>query len=83
MLGASVYVDGTALRAFLSETQDRVVGGFGKAPGDPPDLLHAYFGLAGLALLGEPGIGPIVPMLNMGERAAATLPAQRPTAPSA
>jgi len=38
-----------------------IAGGFGKLPGDPPDMYHGYLGLAALALLdigyaGEEGV---------------------------
>jgi len=38
-----------------------IAGGFGKLPGDPPDMYHSYLGLAALALLdigyaGEEGV---------------------------
>ena len=55
------------------QTQQPMYGGFGKTPGDLPDLLHAYFGVAGLALLGEAGVARMDPALNLSERAAAHL----------
>ena len=70
MMGGYQYVDTKLLRAFLMETQNREVGGFGKTRDDMPDILHSYFGIAGLALLGEPGVLPIVPKLNVSARAA-------------
>ena len=33
--------------------QDCKRGGFGKAPGDLPDVLHSYYGVCGLALIGD------------------------------
>ena len=35
-----------------------------------PDALHAYFGVCGLALMGEPGIQPMNAALNISQRAA-------------
>ncbi|KAI9791917.1 MAG: hypothetical protein M1833_001299 [Piccolia ochrophora] len=42
----------------LNRTQHRI-GGFGKLPGDVPDILHSYLGLAALATLGEEGLKPL------------------------
>lgn len=45
-------IDIEHVRAYLLErTQHLVAGGFGKFPGDPPDIYHAYLGLASLALI--------------------------------
>lgn len=35
-----------------------------------PDALHAYLGLCGLSLMGEEGILPIHPALNVSQRVA-------------
>lgn len=32
------------------------------------DILHSYMGVAGLALMGEPGIQPLDPLLNISRR---------------
>ena len=49
--------DRDAIRFFLLDenvgTQDCKRGGFGKAPGDLPDVLHSYYGVCGLALIGD------------------------------
>ena len=45
------------------------MGGFSKWPGHLPDVLHSYFGLAGLALVDEPGTNPIQPAVNITTRA--------------
>lgn len=39
-------------RYLLEKTQNLILGGFGKHPGDLPDLFHAYLGLSALSLLG-------------------------------
>ena len=49
-------------RCFILESQD-VNGGIADRPGDVADLFHTFFGLAGLALLGEEGLQPIDPAL--------------------
>ena len=40
-----------AARAFLLEKMQHLIGGFSKLPGSPPDVYHAYLGLASLATL--------------------------------
>lgn len=35
----------------MEKSQHLIAGGFGKLPGDPPDIYHAYLGLAALALI--------------------------------
>jgi len=49
-------IDQTAMRRYLLDKTQHIVGGFGKIPGEPPDLYHSYLGLATLALMGEPGV---------------------------
>lgn len=52
-------VDPAALRAqrdFLLDKTQHAVGGFGKRPGDPPDIYHSSLGLAALATMGYPGL---------------------------
>lgn len=43
-------------RRFLFEKTQHMIGGFAKHPGGPPDLYHAFFGLAALATMGEPNL---------------------------
>ncbi|KAK5113888.1 hypothetical protein LTR85_010421 [Meristemomyces frigidus] len=46
--------DQAAVRRYLlGKTQHDVLGGFGKYPGDLPDLYHSYLGLAALSLAGS------------------------------
>ncbi|MCJ1286910.1 Geranylgeranyl transferase type-1 subunit beta [Xylographa opegraphella] len=52
-----------AIRRYLLEKTQHIVGGFGKLPGDPPDILHSYLGLAALAAMKEPGLRSIDPTL--------------------
>lgn len=42
-----------AARRFLVEKTQHLIGGFAKHPKGPPDIYHAYLGLAALATLGE------------------------------
>lgn len=50
-----------ANRWFLLERTQHFVGGFGKLPGDPPDILHSYTGLAALSLTREAGLKELDP----------------------
>lgn len=60
-VGASLHImempslcDQPAIRRYLlGKTQHEVLGGFGKFPGDLPDLYHSYLGLAALSLAGS------------------------------
>ncbi|KAF8863348.1 terpenoid cyclases/Protein prenyltransferase [Acephala macrosclerotiorum] len=44
------------IRRFLFEQTQHRIGGFGKCPGDPPDIYHSYLALAALATMNEPGL---------------------------
>lgn len=61
MLNAAHLADLDACRRYLLQRTQHLVGGFGKAPGDPPDIYHSYLGLATLSLMGDPQVKPIVP----------------------
>ncbi|KAI9315000.1 geranylgeranyl transferase type-1 subunit beta-like protein [Dichotomocladium elegans] len=63
MLDAFDLVNKDNLREFLLDCQTRI-GGFGKAPGHHPDILHSYMGVATLSLLGEPGVDKMNTSLN-------------------
>jgi geranylgeranyl transferase type-1 subunit beta len=45
-----------SLHYYLAKTQ-HVIGGYSKAPGAPPDVMHSYLGLAALALHSSAGPG--------------------------
>jgi geranylgeranyl transferase type-1 subunit beta len=54
MLDCGNLYDRDAVRKYLLEkTQNPLTGGFGKFPGDPPDLYHSYLGLTALSLTGS------------------------------
>ncbi|CAC5412231.1 PGTB1 [Mytilus coruscus] len=57
-------------RGYMLETQNSITGGFAKWPDHTPDALHAYFGVCGMSLVGEEGIQPMHPALNVSQRAA-------------
>ncbi|KAJ3243928.1 Geranylgeranyl transferase type-1 subunit beta [Chytriomyces hyalinus] len=72
ILGAYQFVDADANRAFLETTVSKS-GGFSKVPDCNADPLHSYMGLAGLSVAQEPGLLPLVPSLNLTERAVETM----------
>ena len=44
---------------YLLDKTQHAVGGFGKQPGDPPDVYHSYMGLTALSLMKYQGLKPI------------------------
>ena len=56
MLDKLHIVDHQKLRRYLLDKVQHMIGGFGKGIDEPPDVLHAYLGLAQLSLLHEPGL---------------------------
>ncbi|KAL4881487.1 terpenoid cyclases/protein prenyltransferase alpha-alpha toroid [Aspergillus karnatakaensis] len=63
MLGKLSMVDANGNRGYLLGKTQHLVGGFGKGVGEPPDLLHSYFGMVSLAFQGEQGLDSIDPAL--------------------
>ncbi|KAI1821678.1 terpenoid cyclases/Protein prenyltransferase [Xylaria intraflava] len=67
---------GPARRFILEKTQHRI-GGFAKHPAGPPDIYHAYLGLAALATIagpeGEPGLAKFHTGLCISTDAAARI----------
>ncbi|KAK2748262.1 hypothetical protein FQN57_000920 [Myotisia sp. PD_48] len=68
MLGQRGLVDAQANRRYLLGQTQHSIGGFGKLPGELPDLLHSYLGLAALALFDEEGIAELDPVLCASQR---------------
>lgn len=60
-------------RYLLCKTQHPVLGGFGKFPGDVPDLYHSYLGLAALGLIGTEGVKKVHPAMCISREANARL----------
>ncbi|KAH7417241.1 terpenoid cyclases/protein prenyltransferase alpha-alpha toroid [Cadophora sp. MPI-SDFR-AT-0126] len=56
-------LDIKSIRRFLFNQTQHAIGGFGKVPGNPPDIYHSYLGLAALAVMKEPDIKPLDPVL--------------------
>ncbi|EXJ75875.1 uncharacterized protein A1O5_00383 [Cladophialophora psammophila CBS 110553] len=54
-------VDVDSLRRYLLGKVTHIIGGFAKSPGELPDLLHSYLGLATLAIYNEPGLKELDP----------------------
>ncbi|KAK4034131.1 terpenoid cyclases/protein prenyltransferase alpha-alpha toroid [Parachaetomium inaequale] len=55
-LGHGDLLDWRPSRRFLLDKMAHRIGGFSKHPGGPPDVYHGCFGLAALAVMGEPGL---------------------------
>jgi geranylgeranyl transferase type-1 subunit beta len=58
-------------RDYLYDKTQHLIGGFGKKAGDPPDIYHSALGLAALALMDEPGLKGISPVLCLSREACA------------
>ena len=46
----------------IDRPQDEEKGGISDRPDDEADVFHTFFGVAGLALLGHPGLAPVDPV---------------------
>lgn len=62
-------IEPSSKRRYLLEKTQHLAGGFGKLPGDPPDLYHSYLGLAAVSLLDEPSLKPIDPAMCVSKGA--------------
>lgn len=62
MIGRLHWIDGEKLTNFILKCQDTGEGGFADRPGDMVDVFHTCFGVAGLSLLGFPGVEEVDPM---------------------
>jgi len=65
ILNKLTWIDGTALERFILSAQDTEAGGIADRPGDMPDVWHTVFGVAGLSLLGYPGLEDLDPVYCM------------------
>ncbi|KAG6911044.1 hypothetical protein DXG01_005460 [Tephrocybe rancida] len=59
------WIDADKLSAFILSAQDLEAGGIADRPGDQPDVFHTNFGVAGLSLLGYPGLVDLDPVYCM------------------
>jgi geranylgeranyl transferase type-1 subunit beta len=63
VLGYPDLIDQDPIRRWLLERTQHFIGGFGKLPGDPPDIFHSYLGLFTLAMLGDARLKEVDPAL--------------------
>jgi hypothetical protein len=68
IIGAGDLTDSDAISCF-AECCQGPKGGIAKQEGAYPDVLHSYFALSGLALVGMPGLRELDPMLGITCRA--------------
>jgi geranylgeranyl transferase type-2 subunit beta len=61
MIGRLHWVDKRKLTDFILQCQDPEEGGLADRPGDMVDVFHTVFGIAGLSLLGHPGVAEVDP----------------------
>ncbi|KAI8628081.1 terpenoid cyclases/Protein prenyltransferase [Xylariaceae sp. FL1651] len=77
LLGEGNLINRAPARRFILEKTQHLIGGFAKHPGGPPDVYHAYMGLAALATMagadGEAGLGEFDPRLCVSSGAAARI----------
>ncbi|KAG6865449.1 hypothetical protein C0991_002372 [Blastosporella zonata] len=59
------WIDAEKLTAFILSAQDLEAGGIADRPGDQADVFHTQFGVAGLSLLGYPGLADLDPVYCM------------------
>jgi len=61
------WIDSGALTDFILDCQDEDDGGISDRPEDEVDVYHTFFGIAGLSLLGYPGLAGVDPTLALPE----------------
>lgn len=59
------WIDRRKLAQFILQCQDAGMGGIADRPGDMVDVFHTFFAIAGLSLLGHPGVEDIDPIYGM------------------
>ncbi|KAI9463113.1 rab geranylgeranyltransferase [Boletus coccyginus] len=59
------WIDNEKLVEFILSAQDPETGGIADRPGDMVDVFHTHFGVAGLSLLGYPGLVDLDPVYCM------------------
>ncbi|KAI0807124.1 rab geranylgeranyltransferase [Fomes fomentarius] len=59
------WINAEKISAFILSAQDVEHGGIADRPGDQPDVFHTVFGVAGLSLLGYPGLDDLDPVYCM------------------
>ncbi|KAI8922086.1 terpenoid cyclases/protein prenyltransferase alpha-alpha toroid [Powellomyces hirtus] len=71
------WINKDSLIQFILGSQDAETGGIADRPGDYPDVFHMLFGVAGLALLGYPGLKPVDPRYCMPKYVTDQIPNRR------
>ncbi|KAF2456682.1 type-2 protein geranylgeranyltransferase subunit beta [Lineolata rhizophorae] len=59
------WISADRLQAFILKCQDAELGGIADRPGDAVDVFHTVFGIAGLSLIGHPGLEEVDPAYCM------------------
>ncbi|KAF5319727.1 hypothetical protein D9619_008824 [Psilocybe cf. subviscida] len=59
------WIDADKLSAFILSAQDPEGGGIADRPGDMVDVFHTLFGVAGMSILGYPGLVDLDPVYCM------------------
>ncbi|KAI4199798.1 MAG: hypothetical protein LQ346_002521 [Caloplaca aetnensis] len=62
MIGKLHWIDKRKLTDYILACQDQEVGGIADRPGDMVDVFHTVFGIAGLSLIGYPGLEEVDPI---------------------
>ncbi|KLO10383.1 terpenoid cyclases/Protein prenyltransferase [Schizopora paradoxa] len=65
ILDKVTWIDAEKLTSFILSAQDTEGGGIADRPGDMVDVFHTHFGVAGLSLLGYPGLEDLDPVYCM------------------
>ncbi|KAL4063915.1 terpenoid cyclases/protein prenyltransferase alpha-alpha toroid [Scleroderma yunnanense] len=65
ILNKMTWIDADKLIAFILSAQDPELGGIADRSGDMADVFHTQFGIAGLSLLGYPGLVDLDPVYCM------------------
>jgi len=72
------WIDADKLREFILSAQDPDGGGIADRPDNVADVFHTQFGVAGLALLGYPGLARVDPTYCMPSTVTMRLGIARP-----
>jgi len=68
MIGRLHWIDKDKITEFILNCQDPELGGISDRPGDMVDVFHTVFGLAGLSIVGYPGIDEVDPIYCMSKK---------------
>ena len=66
IIGITFRANRDSVKRYLLEVTQHKIGGFSKAPGEHPDLMHSYLGLAALAVMNQDGVKQLDPALCAG-----------------